>query len=286
MDVSSISSLNIQAGTIHDGALFYVRSNGRLDLTVSSNVNFIGDGLVKTGAGSLEFQQLNLGGSGSLSINEGDVSFFNGLSLSSAENISLGDTSSLILSNSIDLVGTINGIEGSSIEIYSDMTISGTLTGQNNILLGASTNLINLQSGYLLSSSIFNGSNSYAILTLEDAGIYSSSALGMGASFQDFEQVNLSDSDDTYELSTDEFDNGLLGYRLDGGASGGDILAASSDNDYEISKFIALTNDISGFEILGLSTNNDIWIASDNDDAIAGAFIDGRGGDDVIDFKS
>ena len=46
-----------------------------------------------------------------------------------------------------------------------------------------------------------------------------------------------------------------------------------------------MTNDISGFEILGLSTDNDIWIASDNDDAIAGAFIDGRGGDDVIDFS-
>ena len=102
----------------------------------------------------------------------------------------------------------------------------------------------------------------------------------MGARFQDFEQVNLSDSDDTYELSTDEFDNGLLGYRLDGGASSGDTLAASSINDFEISKFIALTNTISGFEILGLSSNDDIWIASDNDDAIVGAYIDGRGGDD------
>ena len=89
-----------------------------------------GNGLVKTGAGSFEFQQLNLGGSGSISINEGDVIFFNGLSLSSAENISLWDSSSLILSNGMDLVGTIIGIEGSSIEIYSDMTISGTLTGQ------------------------------------------------------------------------------------------------------------------------------------------------------------
>ena len=98
----------------------------------------------------------------------------------------------------------------------------------------------------------------------------------MGASFQDFEEVNLSDSDDTYELSANEFDNGLLGYKLDGGTSGGDILAASSDNDFEISKFIALTNDISGFEILGLSSNNDLWIASDNDDAIARAFIDGE----------
>ena len=112
VDVSSISSLNIQAGTILDGALFYVRSNGRLDLTVSSNVNFIGDGLVKTGAGSLEFQQLNLGGSGSLSINEGDAIFFNGLSLGSAENITLGDSSSLILSNGINLAGTISGMEG------------------------------------------------------------------------------------------------------------------------------------------------------------------------------
>ena len=43
----------------------------------------------------------------------------------------------------------------------------------------------------------------------------------MGARFQDFEEVNLSDSDDTYELSADEFDNGLLTYKLDGGASGG-----------------------------------------------------------------
>ena len=41
MDVSSTSSLNIQAGIIHDGALLNVRSNGRLDLTVSTNVNFI-----------------------------------------------------------------------------------------------------------------------------------------------------------------------------------------------------------------------------------------------------
>ena len=284
VDVSSTSSLNLQAGIINDGALLYVGSNGRLDLTVSSNVNFTGNGLMKTGAGTLEFQQLNLGGSGSLSIDEGDVIFFNGLSLGSAENISLGDSSSLILSNGVDLAGTIIGIEGSSIEIYSDMTISGTLSGNNQIILGASTNLINLQSGYSLSSSIFNGSNSYAILTLENAGIYSSSALGMGASFQDFEQVNLSDSDDTYELSTDEFDNGLLGYQLDGGASSGDVLAASSDSDYEILKFIALTNNISGFEILGLSSNNDIWIASDDDNAIAGAYIDGRGGDDRIDF--
>ena len=284
VDVSSTSSLNLQAGTIHDGALLYVRSNGRLDLTVSSNVNFTGNGLVKTGAGSLEFQQLNLGGAGSLSINEGDAIFFNGLSLGSAENITLGDSSSLILSNGIDLAGTISGIEGSSIEIYSDMTISGTLSGQNHILLGTSTNLINLQSGYSLSSAIFNGSNSYAILSLEDAGIYSSSALGMGASFQDFEEVNLSDNDDTYELSSDEFDNGLLGYRLDGGASSGDILAASSGNDFEISKFIALTNNISGFEILGLSSNDDLWIASDDDNAIVGAYIDGRGGDDLIDF--
>ena len=273
----STSSLNLQAGTIHDGALLHVKSNGRLDLTVSSNVNFTGNGLVKTGEGSLEFQQVNLGGSGSLSLNEGDAIFFNGLSLGSAENIILGDSSSLILSNGIDLAGTINGIEGSSIETYSDMTISGTLSGNNNILLGASTNFINLQSGYSLSSAIFNGSNSYAILSLEDAGIYSSSDLGMGARFQDFEEVNLSDSDDTYELSADEFDNGVLGYQLDGGASDGDMLAASSGNDFEISKFIALTNTISGFEILGLSTNNDIWIASDNDDAIAGAFIDGRG---------
>ncbi|MFL2781281.1 MAG: hypothetical protein ACJZ9G_03560 [Rhodospirillales bacterium] len=284
VDVFLTSSLNLQAGTIYDGALLHVRSNGRLDLTVSSNVNFTGNGLVKTGEGSLGFQQLHLGGSGSLSINEGDAIFFNGLSLGSAENITLGDLSSLILSNGIDLAGTISGIEGSSIETYSDMTISGTLSGQNQILLGASTNLINLQSGYSLSSAIFNGSNSYAILSLEDAGIYSSSALGMGASFQDFEEVNLSDSEDTYELSADEFDNGLLGYQLDGGASGGDILAASSDNDFEISKFIALTNNISGFEILGLSSSDDIWMASDNDDAIAGAFIDGRGGDDLIDF--
>ena len=285
VDVLSTSSLNLQAGTIHDGALLHVRSNGRLDLTVSSNVNFTGNGLVKTGEGSLEFQQVNLGGSGSLSINEGDAIFFNGLSLGSAENITLGDSSSLILSNGINLAGTISGMEGSRIETYSDMTISGTLSGNNNILLGASTNLITLQSGYSLSSAIFNGSNSYSILSLEDAGIYSSSDLGMGARFQDFEEVNLSDNDDTYELSADEFDNGLLGYQLDGGASGGDTLAASTGNDFEISKFIALTNTISGFEILGLSTDNDIWIASDNDDAIAGAFIDGRGGDDVIDFS-
>ena len=78
VDVSSTSSLNLQAGIINDGALLYVGSNGRLDLTVSSNVNFTGNGLMKTGAGTLEFQQLNLGGSGSLSIDEGDVIFFNG----------------------------------------------------------------------------------------------------------------------------------------------------------------------------------------------------------------
>ena len=95
---------------------------------------------MKTGAGSLEFQQLNLGGSGSLSINEGDAIFFNGLSLGSAENITLGDSSFLILSNGINLAGTISGMEGSRIEIYSDMTISGTLSGNNNILLGDSTN--------------------------------------------------------------------------------------------------------------------------------------------------
>ena len=63
--------------------------------------------------------------------------------------------------------------------------------------------------------------------------------------------MNLSDSDDTYELSAMNY-NGLR-YKLDGGTSGGDILAASSDNDFEISKFIALF-DISkpdlGFQLI------------------------------------
>ena len=67
----------------HDGGFILCKINGRLDLAVSSNVNFMG-WISEDGAGSLEFQQLNLGGSGSISINEGDVSFLNGLSLSSS----------------------------------------------------------------------------------------------------------------------------------------------------------------------------------------------------------
>ena len=212
-----------------------------------------------------------------LDIQDGSVVFSNYLTIGSEEQISLSSQNSiLIASNGLNLAGIVSG--SGSIEVYNDMILSGALSGGLSINLSSVSNSVTLQNGYNILDTTFNGNSSDDLLILEENGTYDAQILGIGTTFQNFEAVQLSSLNDTWESEK------TLSYFIDGGL-GNDMFAFSSNGTYFIDDFIQITNNIIGFESYGLSTGNDIWIAQTNDNAISSS-IYGRDGEDRISFEN
>ena len=274
-DVGNTSYLNLVSSSVTNGIEVNSLAGSQLNLSYT-NTSIIG-GIDKLGAGTLNIESRDENSLEDLDIQDGSVVFSNYLTIGSEEQISLSSQNSmLIASNGLNLAGIVSG--SGSIEVYNDMILSGALSGGLSINLSSVSNSVTLQNGSNILDTTFNGNSSDDLLILEENGTYDAQILGIGTTFQNFEAVQLSNLNDTWESEK------TLSYLIDGGL-GNDMLAFSSNGTYFIDDFIQITNNIIGFESYGLSTGNDIWIAQTNDNAISSS-IYGRDGEDRISFEN
>ena len=274
-DIGNTSYLNLVSSSVTNGIEVNSLAGSQLNLSYT-NTSIIG-GIDKLGAGTLNIESRDENSLEDLDIQDGSVVFSNYLTIGSEEQISLSSQNSmLIASNGLNLAGIVSG--SGSIEVYNDMILSGALSGGLSINLSSVSNSVTLQNGYNILDTTFNGNSSDDLLILEENGTYDAQILGIGTTFQNFEAVQLSNLNDTWESEK------TLSYLIDGGL-GNDMFAFSSNGTYFIDDFIQITNNIIGFESYGLSTGNDIWIAQTNDNAISSS-IYGRDGEDRISFEN
>ena len=284
LNVSAASNgvLSIFGGTITDGVSIAVGENGTAEYHTTTSAAISG-GVEKSGSGTLLIKDWQAGTLQELEVAGGSVLFTNRYVLGAGGSVSLSGASAvLVASNGLAVAGQFNGVSGSTVQVYSDMTLSGTLSGAFDVELMSMTNSITLQDGYALGNTTFYGTNSAAdSLQIETAGTYNagSGSLGMGTTFREFEHVQLSDSGaDIWELTTSDITR--TSFTVDGGVGGGDMLAMAVAGTYAQTDFN--TNLNTGFEVYGLSSFDDTWTAASNDVVLA--VIDGRSGEDALDF--
>lgn len=283
VDSGNSSSLNFAESSISNGLKIATGNESILELSYT-NTTILG-GINKYGLGDLYINNYDEGSLFGLTNYNGKIVFSDDIDLQSEELIRLGGSgASLVASNGLSIAGQISGVSGSLVEVYSGMSISGTLAGSFDVELASATNSIILLDGYDIGSVVFKGSNGVDTLVIEKSGTYGADDLGMGSSFQAFEGVQLSENDDIWEISASEITSGELDYFLFGGDGTNDTIAVSSSGSYSSDDFLPMTNYISGFELFGLSDEIDIWIAKINDHQLGG-IIDARGGEDVISFE-
>ncbi len=282
VSAASNASLSIYGGTISDGVSIAVGQDGVASYCSTTNASISG-GVIKSGSGTLQVADWQAGTLQELEVAGGSVVFTNRYLLHAGGSVTLSSADALLVaSNGLEVADQFHGVSGSLVQVSSNMTLAGTLSGSFDVELMSATNSVTLQSGYALGNVVFWGTNSSAdTLQVEMAGTYSaaSNSLGMGTTFREFEQVQLSDSGaDVWELTP--ADMARTNFTVDGGAGGNDMLAMADAGTYALADFN--TNVNTGFEVYGLSAFDDTWSASSND--VVWAAIDGRSGEDVLDF--
>ena len=274
-DIGNASYLNLVSSSVTNGIEVNSFAGSQLNLSYT-NTSIIG-GIDKLGAGTLNIESRDENSLNDLDIKDGSVIFSDYLTIGSEEQITLSSQNSmLIASNGLNLAGNLSG--SGSVEIYNDMTLSGALSGGLSINLSSASNSVTLQDGYNALDTTFNGNSLDDSLIIEDNGIYDAQTLGIGTTFQSFENIQLSSFDDIWECETN------FNYLVDGG-DGNDMFAFNLSTNYSINDFIQITNNIIGFESYGLSSGDDIWQAETNDNVI-GSSINGRDGVDKISFEN
>ena len=272
---SNTAFLSIFGSTISNGLSISASQESYSDFSYT-NTSIFG-GIEKTGSGILKINNRDENSLNDLDIKDGAVVFSDYLTIGSEEQISLSSQNSmLIASNGLNLVGIVSG--SGSMQVYNDMVLSGALSGSLSINLSSISNSVTLQNGYNLSDAIFNGNSLDDSLIIENSGVHNAQFLGIGTTFQNFENIQLSSFDDVWEAETN------FNYFVDGG-DGNDMFAFNLSTNYSINDFIQITNNIIGFESYGLSTGDDIWKAETNDNVI-GSSINGREGVDKISFEN
>lgn len=273
------SSLTILGGAISNGIRIAADGDALASLHVSTNAVIEGP-LIKTGSGTLALRDWEEGTLQQIAVEGGRVNVTNRYVLESDGEISLhADGAVFQALDGMEVHGSLEGISGSVFLIHSNLTLSGTVAASVE-LTGIDGNILLLQGGADVADATFAGNGLVDRLQLTRPGTYSAASLGMGSRFVDFEQVALSSEADVWELTSAD----LLrtDFSVDGGDGSDDMLAMAQGGTYDLTAFNLDHN--TGFELFGLSTSADAWIAGTND-AVLG-YIDARSGIDQLDFSA
>ncbi len=273
-----VASLSILGGDVNDGIKISSGTNSTISLHISTNANVEGS-LVKHGAGALGVSDWQAGTLQQIEILDGTVGITNHYVLETGGRITLSapETEFQALEGMV-VDGTLDASAGGVVKIYSNLTVSGTVSGTVE-MSSASGNTVVLQSGSNVSGAELKGNGVLDRLQLTQAGTYSAASLGMGSRILDFERVELSSGSDTWQLS--RADIARTDFTVDGGAGAGDLLVMAQAGTYDAGDFNRAYN--TGFELFGLSAYNDVWVAGGSDASLG--YLDARGGIDELDFS-
>jgi hypothetical protein len=274
------ASLSIYGGIIQDGIKIGADTNAMVSLHLSTDTTVSG-ALVKQGGGTLGIRDWQAGTLQHVQMLEGTVALTNRYVLEAGGLVDLVNAGTEFQAlEGMVVDGMLSSVAGSVVNVYSNMTVSGTIFGTVQ-LSGASGNTLVLRQGANVANATFSGNGTMDRLQLLQGGTYSEASLGMDTRYRGFERVELSTSADAWLLTT--ADIGRTGFTVDGGSGSGDLLAMAQGGTYAKNDFDTAHN--TGFEFFGLSAFNDVWVA-DATDLTLGTHLDARGGVDEIDFSN
>jgi hypothetical protein len=275
----SASSLSILGGDIQSGIKIDAGTNAMVSLHVSTNASISGK-LIKQGGGTLGIRDWQAGTLQQMELQNGTIALTNRYVLQAGGLVRLAAAGTELQAlDGMVVDGTLSGVAGSVVTVYSNMTISGTVSGTVQ-MSSASGNTLVLQAGGDVAGATFSGNGALDRLQLAQAGTYSAASLGMGSRFSGFERVELSAAADIWQLTS--ADLARTGFIVDAGGGSGDLLAMAQAGTYDLGDFDTTHN--TGFELFGLSTYNDVWIAGAADSSLG--YLDARGGVDEVDFSN
>ena len=272
--------LSLLGGAVSDGMRLHAHEGGQIDLSISTNVQFSGV-LFKSGDGELAIQDWQSGTLQEVDLQGGSIVLTNLFELGGSGNWTMASGAVLRAEGGLDLAGVISGesITVSHIEIASNLYLSGSVSGVKIDLVGGESRF--QLDGGSYASSMITAMGTNDSLSLEQAGAFSASSLGLGATLLGFEQIEMNGAGaNAWELSETELSSSDYAVLANGVE---DMLAFAEAGFYSNTLFTAATN-YSGFERYGLSAGDDRWLVAD-DDASALGQINGRNGSDLLDFE-
>ena len=274
------AKLSLLGGVLSDGMRLHAHDGGQIDLSISTNVQFSGI-LFKSGDGELAIQDWQSGTLQEVDLQGGSILLTNLFELGGSGGWTMASGTVLRAEGGLDLAGAISGesVTVSHIEVVSNLYLSGSVSGVKIDLMGGE-NIFQLDGGSY-ASSIIDAMGANDKLSLEQAGAFSASSLGLGATLLGFEQIEMNGAGtNVWELGETELSSSDYAVLANGAA---DMLAFAEAGFYSNTLFTAATN-YSGFERYGLSTGDDTWFVADNDASALGQ-INGRTGSDLLDFE-